>query len=288
MPVDIENNPSTPTCDSNCQFSFNYCDADPQSIMVSTSSNSLVNVYYKELCSSNSNKNNIQFKKNFYKFQQMLFVTPSVHTFNGSTAAAELIIIHRPLTTSTLLNVCIPITIAENSNNIPAAKYFEEISKTAQTGGGIVDTLPSFNLNNVIPKKKGFHYYPSTNKTLPGDFIVFDVDDSISINSATMDDLTSSITTTRITTSCLSNQLWRNTQGANYDGNPLIYISCQPTGKSQQKTPIVKTTTSSSRLKDKQEKLIQNICITAGMVLLIILLMVFFYPSKEVIKPTQP
>jgi hypothetical protein len=175
-----------------------------------------------------------------------MILQPSIHQFNGSTTDAEIIIGHTPLTGGSDLCVCIPISSMGNNNQ--ASNVINEIislvTTNAPNNGETVNlNLPDFTLQDIVPKKP-FYNYSNQNY----DFIVFDILDSISISSTTLNSLTTvieAVPSFYLNIFSQNNQnpisVFYNSKGPNTNNNNTeneIYISCNPTGHSENEDSV--------------------------------------------------
>jgi hypothetical protein len=90
-------------------------------------------------------------------------------------------------------------------------------------------------LDNIVPNKPFYNYSDSENNN----WVVFGILNGISINSSTLNSLTQIIQPYSISTSGKS--LFFNSKGPNSSGTAIgdgIYISCQPTGSSEEETAV--------------------------------------------------
>lgn len=175
----------------------------------------------------------------------MFLVSPSIHIFNGSTTSAELIIIHKPALGGNSLLVSIPINQSTDSNvrsNL-VTDLIQSVANNAPVSGEKA-TINGFALNSIVPSKP-FYSYTSKDVRETIDWIVFDILDAISLNSSIITSLTQIIKPYPLPTP--GGNLFYNKNGPNQstigDG---IYISCKPTGSSEEEVPVEYSKNSSS------------------------------------------
>ena len=107
----------------------------------------------------------------------------------------------------------------------------EAALRTPNTQESVTISSGTFSLNNFIPDKKGYFSYTGT---LPYDscngsysYVVYNIEDSLNVNTTSLDKLTKIIQKTNATIK--DNNLFYNKNGANSKGNDgNIYIDCQP------------------------------------------------------------
>ena len=225
-------------CDLKCQYNFTY-EASPNlvatnqgiDILLKPEEEIVAPVYFNQLP---------------YRVAKILIYAPSLHNFNEKKTDAELVIVHMPENGGTLLSVCIPFF--QSTNTTQVSEQFIEIIDTvaiaAPTDGGkSVLNINSFTLQEIVPTNVPFYSYTSTNEedVLYGQVIVYDLKYAIPINSNTIAKLNKIIISTDI--SLEDDALFINNAGANDKNNSEdgIYISCQPTGSSNEEINISKT-----------------------------------------------
>jgi carbonic anhydrase len=172
-----------------------------------------------------------------YTPTELRLYRPSLHTFDGVHADAELMVLHTG--SSGGLMICLPITSNSDKNGSTGSVLLSEIIKNAPaTGDSISVNLQDFNLNYIIPKSPYFSYIGSepfdgcTSSTIYN-YIVFPKQ-SIFINSSTLDELADSINETEIPTHD-GDAFWneKGTISNGFSGDGQIYIDCQPTGQEE-------------------------------------------------------
>jgi hypothetical protein len=172
-----------------------------------------------------------------YNVSGITIFSPSIHIFNGATAAAEIIIEHNPVKGGSQLIVCIPIISSSESSTASnlITDVLQSVSSNAPASGETTNlAINGFTLQDIVPKKP-FYSYTSTSDN--ADFIVFDITNAIGLSSSTLTTLQQIIKPYPLPTP--GGQLFFNSTGPNTtsigDG---IYISCQPTGSSEEETAV--------------------------------------------------
>jgi len=272
-------------CDLKCSYNFKYSESN------STAKNNgeMISLTY-----DSTSVPPVIYNNEKYTVGSISIVSPSIHIFNGSTKPGEIIITHNPVKGGNTLDVCIPFTSSSESSK--ASQIITEIigmvSTNAPSEGESTNlNISGFNLQNIIPKKPFFSYTQDTT-----DYIVFGDLQAIPLSSSTISTLQQIIKPFSINTP--GGQLFYNSKGPS-SGVPIgegIYISCQPTGSSQEETPVEyeknpSTTINLSNILDnKTFKIIISIII--GCLLFIIIFYgiskFYSYLSSEPIKMSFP
>jgi carbonic anhydrase len=227
-PIDITNNYDS-ICDLKCEYSFNY----PFSPLNLTNKGD-----HLYMTMENNNIPPVTYNASKYNVKEIRIYRPSLHTYAGKSADAELIIVHNNMSENSHLLVCVPIVVG--SANTDTIALFDslllQMAKTANSPGKKT-TLNNFTLEKMVPKKPFFSY----NGTLPYspcnenyDFIVFGKNNAISMDKKTNYMFANMIKNHTYTTQKNKNGLFFNNKGPKQmtNGDNDIYIDCQPTGAS--------------------------------------------------------
>ena len=228
----ISPNNVTNKCDLKCSYNFKY----PETNLTAKNNGSLIS-----LTCDNSNDSPVTYNSEKYNVSNIIIVCPSIHDFNnGSPASAEIIIEHTPVKGGPQLFVGIPITSSSDSSD--AANYItqiiESVSSSAPASGETTNiNISDFSLDTIVPKKPFFSYV--TPGTL-NNWIVFPFINAIPLSSSTLSTLSQVIKPFPLSTPANANELYFNSTGPNTSSlkNEGIYISCQPTGSSQDETAV--------------------------------------------------
>jgi len=269
-------------CDLKCSYAFKYSESN------STAKNNgvMINLTY-----DSTSVPPVIYNTEKYTVGSISIVSPSIHIFNGSTKPAEIIITHNPVKGGNELNVCIPFTSSSESSNASQiiTDVIKKVASNAPRQGDSTNlNIASFNLQNIIPRKPYFAY--SQGKT---DYIVFGDLEAIPLSSSILSTLQKIIKPFSINTP--GGDLFYNSKGPS-SGVSIgegIYISCQPTGSSEEqlaveydKTPSSTTIDFSNILNSPIFKII--ILIIVGCLLFIIIFYgiskFFSYLSSEPLK----
>lgn len=233
--INITSNNIAGKCDSKCSYSFKY----NESSSTAKNNGSLINLTYDSSSSPQVIHNGLK-----YNVGNITITSPTIHLFNGSTGPGEIIVTHNPVNSGNILQVCVPFI--ESSETSTASQTITEIintvSKNAPSDGDTTNlNMPNFTLQNIIPKKP-FYFY-SVKKI---DWIVYGLIDAIPLTSSTLTTLQQIIKPFPIPTP--GDELFYNSKGPTSGlqlGNG-IYISCQPTGSSEEETSVEYDTNTSS------------------------------------------
>ena len=173
--MNITNNVSG-KCRLKCKYSFNY------SLMDLTGKNR--GSYLLFIPNDSERYDQAIYNNNKYKVKEIRIYKKSLHNYGGRKIESELIIIHESKI-GTKLNVCIPIKIANGNSITIIDRLVAHMSKFAPSKGGNAGKidLPTFTLNDIVPKKKYLVHSKSKEFPIRGEYIVFKEENSIYISS---------------------------------------------------------------------------------------------------------
>jgi len=220
-------------CDLKCSYNYKY----HQSNSTATNNGVFISLSYDKGSSSP-----VVYNTHNYYVSQVTIYSPSLHSFNGNSANAEIVIEHAPEIGGDLLYVCIPIIASTNSSD--GSSILTEIIKAVSSNAPAANettnlNLSNFNLNSFVPSNKPFFSYAGT-QGLVGQIIVFGITNAIPINQQFLTNLSKIIKPYPITIA--GGSVFFNSKGANsvplVNNNNGIYISCQPTGSSEEETQV--------------------------------------------------
>lgn len=221
-------------CDLKCSYAFKYSESN------STAKNNgvLINLTYDSRSIPPVVYNNEK-----YSVENITIVSPSIHLFNGNSMPGEIIITHNPQNGGNSLKVCIPFTSSSESSGAAQiiTAIINKVATNAPSEGDSTNLNMSINLQNIIPRKPFFVY--SEKNT---DWIVYGQLDAIPLSSTTISTLQKIIQPFPIPTT--GGDLFYNSKGP-ISGLQLgdgIYISCRPTGSSDEETAVEYEKTTSS------------------------------------------
>ena len=247
-PVNITNN-TTSTCDLKCEYSFKY----PISNLEVTNRGD-----YLSLKTDPASVPPVTYNAEQYQVQEVRLFRPSLHTYGGKSADAELIIVHNSSTGSGgKLLVCVPISKGLSSNK--SSQVFDSIvskvSKTAPSANKrTLVSLPTFSLDNFVPMKPFYSY----NGTLPYapcngkySYIVFSKNNggAMSMSSSAHTALSKIISSNSYAVKNGTGGVYYNPKGPSQltSAGDDIYIECSPTG-SEGETLVKSPSTSQTSL----------------------------------------
>ena len=226
--IDITPKNISGKCDLKCAYNFKYLESN------STAKNNGVMI---SLSYENGSIPPVLFNNQKYIVSNIMLVSPSIHTFNGSQASAEIIIYHSPEIGGPQLNVAIPIISSSESSTASnlITEIIESVATNAPSKGNTTNlNLNGFTLQNIVPNKP-FYSYTESDKN---EWIVFGILFAIPLNSKTLKILSQIITPFPLPT--IVGKLFLNSSGPNTTGmlGDGIYISCKPTGSSEEETTV--------------------------------------------------
>ena len=223
-------------CHQKCSYNFNYSNT---LLIVKNNQTELLFSCEKSKTSS------VTYNTNEYNVSSFSLYAPSLHQFNGNKVDGEIIIEHIPIYGGKNLYTCIPIlkTNYSTAGSDIITEIIKETAKSAPGQGDIANlTISSFNLQSIVPRQP-FYSYSGEGTPYKGDFIAFDRTNSIMLTQQTLSLLTSLLKPSYIIMS--GGYLYYNPEGPNQTDSD-IYISCQPTGSSNEPTDSSNTSSTSS------------------------------------------
>ena len=269
-PIDITKGGSS-DCSLKCQFSFKY---SYSGLRVKNNGDHLNITFDKSTVSP------VVYNTEKYDVQEMKIFQPSLHTYGGAKAAAEIIILHNSQSSGKSLLVSIPI------NNSSTSGYLDGIitqaSQKANTqGASATINIQAFTLNKIVPKKPFFSYqgtlaYNPCNGVY--DYVVYGLDDATGITVNSLTNLKKIISESSPEIKPNNNRLSYNKKGASNitgDSSDDIYIECNPTGEDG-KTLVDQPNT--SKLSGNPEW--ANKLFSSGLITIILIIIAFFVLMK--------
>jgi len=216
-------------CNLKCSFSSKY------EVSNSSATN---NDIYVSVTYDKQSMPPVLFNYQKYNVSSVKIYSPSLHSYDGAKVPAEIIIEHQPVTSGSVLNVCIPIV--QSSDNSKAgqvvSQIIEKVAANAPSKGNTTKlNLSGFTLQNIIPNKPYFNY---TNQE-GVNHILFSKLDAIPVNQNLLTSLSKIIKPYQLTIP--ETKLFFNSDGPNTKNDLAkqgIYISCNPTGNSEETTNI--------------------------------------------------
>jgi len=225
-------------CDLKCSYNFKYSESN---ITAKNNSN------FISLTCDNSSVPPVTYNNQKYNVSKVLILCPSIHLFNNSTLQGEIIIEHTPVQGGKLLDVAIPIKLSNETTTASnlITDIIQGVANNAPSDGDATNmNISGFTLEAIVPKKP-FYSYTSNNT----DWIVFGDLEAIPLNSNTLKTLSKVIKPSYIPTQA-ENGLFYNSSGPNSNTNlgDGIYISCQPTGSSEEETAVTYEKTGTNKV----------------------------------------
>ena len=221
-------------CELKCSYAFKYTESN------STAKNNGVLI---DLTYDSTNVPPVVYNTEKYVVENITIVSPSIHTFNDKSMPGEIIITHNPQNGGNSLKVCIPFTssIESSTSSQLISDIINKVATNAPSQGDSTNLNMSFNLQKIVPRKP-FFVYSGDNS----DWIVYGQLDAIPLSSTTITTLQKIIKPFPIPMP--GGDLFYNSKGP-ISGVQLgdgIYISCQPTGSSEEEIAVEYDKNSSS------------------------------------------
>jgi hypothetical protein len=214
-------------CDLKCSYTFKYSESN------TTAKNNGIMI---SLTYDSTSIPQVVYNQEKYNVGAISIVTPSIHIFNNDFLPGEIIIEHIPVKGGNTLKVCVPFKSSTDSST--ASQLITEVitlvaSNAPSEGNSTNLNIPNFNLQKIVPQKPFFTYVQDTT-----DWIVFGQLDAIPLSSATIKTLQQIITPYKIDTP--GGDLYYNSKGpvSGVEIGNGIYISCQPTGSTEEETAV--------------------------------------------------
>ena len=229
--MDISKQDIAGKCDLKCAYNFDYLPSDT----VCTNNGTSIQLSYEKTSSAPVLFNNLK-----YNVNTIFIYSPSIHTFNGGITDAELIIEHLPVLDGDMLYVCVPITKSTQTTTAGdmLTSIITSVSNNAPSVNETTAFNSTFNLSDFIPNKPFINY--SGTSGLNGQVIVFSLVDAIPLSSDTLSTLSKIIQPSTLTLA--GGNLFFNPDGPNTStAGDGIYISCKPTGASEQEEDVLFT-----------------------------------------------
>lgn len=218
-------------CELKCTYNYKYT----SSSCVATNNGVMLLLSYDK-----TSTHPVTYNNHKYDVGQIAIYSPSFHKYNGGFMDAEIIITHNPIMGGAQMAVAIPIIQSNMSND--ATSLLTQIISGVSTGApkngeSTTLSLSNYSLENVVPKKPFYNFTDTANNI---EYIAFDKENSIDLSHQTLTTLRSIISNYNITAH--GGNLFYNKKGPNSSsssGEGDIYISCQPTGNSEQNVDVI-------------------------------------------------
>lgn len=230
-PIDISTTANVLSCQVFCSYMHQYKD----SACTATYFPDHIKLSYDATTSAA-----VTFNNEGYNVREVNIYAPSIHMYNGSSADAEMLIIHDGA--GKKLIVSIPLVQSNNTatsatilNDI-IGKFSSTVDKTKTNDSQLIN-VQNYNMENFIPNSP-YYFYMGGAPFSPCDgqysFVVFDKTKSpVTIGSDTLNTLTGLIQPSGIAAVSRSDYYY-NSSGPNVkpgSNKDEIYIECNPTGE---------------------------------------------------------
>ena len=237
--MDITPDKTYGSCDLKCAYSFVYTEIN--------SFNGTNSGYRIKMTSFEDPKvPPVTYNTLPYNVSDIYIYSPSFHLYNGTHADAELIVKHTPRSSGGNLYVCIPmISSSETSTatNMITQLINEMATRAPSSDAGTIEiNIDGFNLQKIIPNKPFYSYTNGdSSDDMAGEYVLFGRISAIPLTAETVSSVSKIIESPALPIK--RQDLYVNASGPNSSkGNDGIYISCQPTGSSDETVDIVNTT----------------------------------------------
>jgi carbonic anhydrase len=228
-PINITSTPNG-TCELKCDYKFDYKSSN---ITLSNKTN------YVQLSYDMASSPQVIYNSDNYQVREVRLYVPSIHRYNGSTADAELIIVH----SSNSKNLIVSVPVRSSSVKGKTSRFLDQVAdyvtKFAPNAGDQTSMgNATWNLNDFVPEKK-FYSYSGTAPYSPCvdgfDYVVFDKVDAVDMTQDALNKIKRHIADSKIKPKSSSNKVSfyqsakpaKNDLGTESDDD--IYIACSPT-----------------------------------------------------------
>ena len=276
-PIDIK---KAGECSLKCLYWFQYgissCRVEVQ--------DKYVKIYY-------DGSSDVVYNSVKYIPEEIRIYCPSLHTYEGKTAPAEMIILHK--SNQGTFIVCIPILTTTASIASTGSTLLTTILEHLPTKeeGTISLQLNDFNLNHIVPKAPYYSYQGTTpySSDIDADYIVFaPADGHIYISQETLDLLQKSISPSGM--EIVEGSAYFNKTGSTkngFSGEGQIYIDCQPVSSSEE---IVYEEPKESSSTFSMDWIYKFMYIIVGVIFVLVAYMIFrfvfryMFPKNQMLK----
>ena len=245
-PIDITLSNISGKCDLKCDYSFKY----NNSSCVATNRGDYISLSYDNATSAPVVYNTVG-----YQVKEARIYIPSLHSYSGTKADGEFIIVHYSNAGTKPLLVCIPIK-ASGANSI-SSELFTQVVDTVSNNAPAENesttvNYEKYNLSLFVPRKPFFSYSatePYQPCSTDVDYIVYDqLNSSLNITPDTLNKLKTIITLNPYDIKT-GPQLFYNEKGPGKGvSDDQIYIDCQPVGQSEENETVVTSTGTSGTI----------------------------------------
>lgn len=219
----------TDKCNLKCKLWYKYGNS---SCLLKNNKDHLVSTY--------DGASDVMFNSVPYTPTEIRIYKPSIHTYDGKNAEAELIISHKGGAGGLL--ICVPINVSQASSASVGTNILEDIFSNGSTESEVTTlNISDYNANYLIPKSSYFSYigplpFGDCNTAVNAQYVVFHQNHgSMLVSQDSMDNLGKLIHDSYI--SVFEGKSYFNETGTNsngFAGEGQIYIDCQPTGEDEE------------------------------------------------------
>jgi len=230
VPINIVRQ-QTDKCSLKCKLWFKY-----------GNSSCLVKNNKEHLAITYDGESDVMFNMVPYTPRQILIFKPSIHTYDGQYADAEIVISHTGGANG--LYICIPIIVSQTMSSSAGSTILEDIFKnTPTTSDPTTLNIQDFNANYLIPKSSYFSYSGTMlplggtcSERTTSQYVVFHQrHGNMTVSKETMNNLGKLIHDSYMST--YEGKSFFNESGTKangFEGDGEIYIDCQPVGESSE------------------------------------------------------
>ena len=217
-------------CDLKCTYTHKYMNSS----CVATNNGVMILLSYDKKSTPP-----VTYNTNKYDVGQIAIYSPSFHKYNGDFMDAEVIITHNPIMGGAHMAVAIPIiqsTVATTATTLLSQIIMGVSNGAPKNGESTTLSLSNYSLDTIIPKKPFYSFADTSTNT---EYIAFDKENSIELSEETLNTLRDIIGKYDIT--AYGGDLFYNAKGPNSGSSTEsnIYISCLPTGNSEEIVDVV-------------------------------------------------
>ena len=179
------------------------------------------------------------YNNNKYDVGQVAIYAPSIHKYNGDLIDGELIITHNPILGGAAFSVAIPIiqsTVSTTATTLLSEIIMGVSNGAPKNGDQTTLSLSNYSLTHFIPKKPFYNFTDTTNNV---EYVAFDKENSIDLSQQVLTTLKSIIS--NYSNNAEGSDLFYNKKGSNSSSTNEndIYISCLPTGNSEETVDVM-------------------------------------------------
>ena len=239
--INISSDNISGKCDYKCSYTYAYINTN----LVAKKNSNMISII------NNGIEPVVTYNNTNYMVSSTMIVSPSLHKFNNNKTDGEILIEHMPIQGGQKMYVCIPITQSINLSNasVTITLVIEAIKAEATTEHAIIRVkTDQFNLNSFIPKGKFYTYSGYDLNNDVSDFVVFGIENAISMNQGIFNLLTEIIQP--ISAQMKGGNLFVNEQGPR--SKTVIPSSSSKTSGTSRGKPVIVDKSNSSPFIDNE------------------------------------